>query len=78
MTKTIMAAALAATMLVAPTAFAQSSKGIPTITAQERQMQEAWRAARAQRHAEQRMAACMTMPECQDGRTMSANPASKG
>jgi len=73
MTKTIMAAVLAATMLAAPAAYAQSSKGIPTISAQERQAQQAWWAARAQR-----MAACMAMPECSDGRMMSAAPSNKG
>ncbi len=78
MTKTIMAAVLAATMLAAPVAYAQSSKGIPTISAQERLAQQAWWAARAQRHDEQRMAACMAMPECGDGRMMSAAPSNKG
>ncbi|SEI96345.1 hypothetical protein SAMN05518849_10213 [Sphingobium sp. AP50] len=78
MTKTIMAAVLAATMLAAPAVYAQSSKGIPTISAQERQAQQAWWAARTQRHAEQRMAACMAMPECSDGRMMSAAPSNKG
>lgn len=78
MTKTIMAAVLAATMLAAPAAYAQSSKGILTISAQERQAQQAWWAARAERHAEQRMAACRAMPECSDGRMMSAAPSNKG
>ncbi len=78
MTKTITAAVLAATMLAAPAAYAQSSKGIPTISAQERQAQQAWWAARAQRHAEQRMAACMAMPECSDGRMTSPATSNKG
>jgi Ni/Co efflux regulator RcnB len=78
MTKTIMAAVLAATMLAAPAAYAQSNKGIQTISAQERQAQQAWWAARAQRHTDRRMAACMTMPECSDGRMMSAAPSNKG
>jgi hypothetical protein len=82
MTKTIMAAMLAAATLVAPSAHAQfsilSGKGISTITAQERQAQQAWWAARGARHAERRMAACMTMPECSDRRMMSAAPSNKG
>lgn len=78
MTKTIMAAVLAATMLAAPAAHAQSSKGTPVITAQERQAQRAWWAARAARHAERRMAACMAMPGCSDGRMMPAAPSNKG
>lgn len=78
MTKTIMAAVLAATMLAAPAAYAQSSKGIPIISAQERQAQQAWWTARAQRQVGQRMAACMAMPECSDGRMMSAAPSNKG
>jgi Ni/Co efflux regulator RcnB len=78
MTKTIMAAVLAATMLAAPAAYAQSSKGIPTISAQERQAQQAWWAARAQRHARQHMAACTAMPECRDGRMMPAASSNKG
>jgi len=78
MTKTIMAAVLAATMLAAPAAYAQSSKGIPTISAQERQAQQAWWAERTARHAERRMAACMVMPSCSDGRMMSAAPSNKG
>jgi Ni/Co efflux regulator RcnB len=77
MTTTIMAAALAVTMLAAPTAYAQSSKGIPTISAQERQAQQTWWAARAQRRAEQRMAACMALPECSDGRNMPAAHSNK-
>lgn len=79
MTKTIMAAMLAATILSAPAAQAQSSipsgKGIPTISVQDRRAQEAWWAARAQRHTERHMAACIAMPECQSGRTMSVTPA---
>jgi Ni/Co efflux regulator RcnB len=78
MTKTIMAAVLAATILAAPAAYGQSNKGVPTLSARERQAQQAWWAARAQRHAEQRMAACMTMPECSDGRMMSPTPSNKG
>lgn len=78
MTKMIMAAVLAATMLAAPAAYAQSSKSIPTISARERQAQQAWWTARDQRHAEQRMAACMAMPECSDGRMMPAAPSNKG
>jgi Ni/Co efflux regulator RcnB len=78
MNKTIMAAVLAAAMLAVPAAYAQSSKGIPTISARERQAQQAWWTARAQRHAEQRMAACMAMPECSDGRMMSAGLSNKG
>jgi hypothetical protein len=82
MTKTIMAAVLAATMLAASAAHAQSSipsgKGIPTVSAQERQAQEAWWSARAKHQADRRIASCMAMPECQDGRTMSAATASKG
>jgi Ni/Co efflux regulator RcnB len=78
MTKTIMAAVLAATMLAAPAAYAQSSKGIPTVTAQERQAQQAWWAARAQRYGKQRMAACIAMPECRDGRMMPAASSNKG
>ncbi len=82
MTKTIMAAMLAATIFVAPSAYAQSavfsSKGIPIISAQERQALEVWRAARAARHAEKRMATCMAMPECHDRRMMSAAPSNQG
>ncbi|MFA6115205.1 MAG: hypothetical protein WC729_14495 [Sphingomonas sp.] len=82
MTKTIMAAVLAATMLAAPAAHAQSSilsgKGIPTISVQEREAQEAWWSARAKRQADRHMAACVTMPECQSRQTMSAAPTSKG
>lgn len=78
MTKTIMAALLAATIFAAPAAHAQSTKGIPTLSARERQAQEAWWAARAARHAEKRMAARAAMPECSDRRTMSAAPSNKG
>ncbi|MES1973378.1 MAG: hypothetical protein V4472_13045 [Pseudomonadota bacterium] len=82
MTKTIMAALLAAATFVAPSAYAQSAafsgKGIPIISAQERQAQQAWWAARAARHAEKRMAACVAMPECGDRRMMSAAPSNKG
>lgn len=82
MTKTIMAALLAAATFVAPSAYAQSAalsgKGIPTISVQERQAQEAWWAAHAVRHAGKRMAACMAMPECSDRRMMSAAPSNKG
>ena len=82
MTKTIMAAVLAAAAFVAPSAYAQSAilsgKGISTISAQDRKAQEAWWAARAARHVGKRMAACMTMPECGERRTMSATPSNKG
>jgi hypothetical protein len=82
MTKTIMAAVLAATLLSAPAAHAQSAilsgKGIPSISTQDREAQQAWWAARAQRQAERRMAGRMAMPERPDGRTMSANPTNKG
>jgi len=78
MTKTIMAAVLAAAMLAAPAAHAQSNKGIPVITVQERQAQRAWWAARVARHAERRMAACMATPGCSDGRMMSTAPSNKG
>lgn len=82
MTKTIMAAVLAAATLVAPSAYAQSAilsdKGIPTITMPERQVQQAWWETRAARHAENRMAACMAMPECAGERMMSAAPSNKG
>ena len=82
MTKTISAALLAAATFVAPSAHAQSAvlsgKGVPTITAQERQAQQAWWATRAARHMERRMAACMTMPECSDRRMMSAAPSNQG
>jgi len=82
MTKTIMAAMLAAATFVVPSAYAQSSalfgRGIPTLSAQERQAQQAWWAARAARHADKRMAACVAMPECGDRRMMSAAPSNKG
>ncbi|WEK02167.1 MAG: hypothetical protein P0Y59_10960 [Candidatus Sphingomonas phytovorans] len=82
MTKTIMAAVLAATMLAAPAAHAQSAilsgKGIPTISARERQAQQAWWAARTQRHAKRHTVACMAMPGCSDGRMMPAAPSNKG
>lgn len=82
MTKTITAAMLAAATFVAPSAYAQSAalsgKSNPTISAQERQAQQAWWAARTARHAEKRMAACVAMPECGDRRMMSAAPSNKG
>ncbi len=82
MTKTILAAILAAATLVAPSAHAQSAvpsdKSIPTITVQERQVQEAWWAARAARHAERLMATCMIMPKGSDRRTISDLPSNKG
>lgn len=82
MTKTILSAILAAATFVAPSAYAQSvslsGKGAPAITAQERQAQQAWWAARAERHAERRMAACMVMPECRDRRMTSASSSNKG
>ena len=82
MTKTIMAAVLAATILAAPAAYAQSSilsgKGIPTISAQERQAQEAWWSARTKRETNRRVAACMAMPDCQRGPMMSGTAPSKG
>jgi hypothetical protein len=82
MTKTILAAMLAAATFVAPSAHAQSSipsgKGILTTTVQERQAQQAWWAARGARRAERRMAVCMAMPECSDRRMMSAAPSNMG
>jgi hypothetical protein len=82
MTKTILAALLAAAPFVATSAQAQSAlpsgKGMPIITAQERQAQQAWWATRAARHMERRMAACMTMPDCGDRRTMSAASSNQG
>lgn len=82
MTKTMMAAMLAAVTFVAPSAYAQfaplSGKGVPTITAQDRQAQEAWWAARASRHTGKRIAACMAMPECSDRRMMPAAPSDQG
>ncbi len=82
MTKTIMAAMLAAATFVAPSAHAQSAalsgKGVPTLSTQERQAQQSWWAARAVRHAGKRMAACMAMPECNDRRMPSAAPSKKG
>jgi hypothetical protein len=82
MTKTIMAAMLAAATFVAPSAYAQSAafsgKGVPTISAQEREAQESWWAARAARHTGRRVAACMAMPECSDRRMTPAAPSNQG
>ncbi len=81
MTKTIMAAVLAAATFVPPSAHAQSAvpsgKGIPTISAQERADQDAWWAARASRLAATRIA-CMAMPDCGGRRMMSAASSNKG
>jgi hypothetical protein len=82
MTKTIWAAMLAAAIFVAPSGYAQSAalsgKGIPIISSQERQAQQAWWASRVSRHAAKRMAVCMTMPDCSDRRMMPAAPSNQG
>jgi hypothetical protein len=78
MTKTFIAAVLAATGLIAPVAHAQSSKGIPTVSMQDRQAQQAWWAKRSARMAERHMAACMTMPECAGARMISGKSSNKG
>ena len=66
MTRMMIAATLAATCLVAPAAFAQTAvppgRGAPSLTARDRQAQEAWWARRAMRHPRPRKAEFYDVP----------------